>query len=90
MTTTLTFLFLSLFSGIAYISPLSLIYFPPLECSQKGLACKVLIGNCSGEGSVAPSSETPGPPDVHAKITAREDDSGQFVPIIDLRWSQLP
>ncbi|XP_073799206.1 interleukin-17 receptor A isoform X2 [Danio rerio] len=61
-----------------------------MDCSQKGLVCAVHSGNCSDEGLVVQVSEAPGSPVVTANIGGKEEESGLFVPIIDLRWSQLP
>ncbi|XP_051975341.1 interleukin-17 receptor A [Xyrauchen texanus] len=49
------------------------------------------LGNCSDEGWVMPRYEVPGSPGVTStKVTAYKDKSGQFVPILNLTWSQLP
>lgn len=49
-----------------------------------------VLGNCSDEGWVTPWAKVPCSPDVTANVKAKRDDSGQFVPVINLRWSQLP
>ncbi|XP_051545876.1 interleukin-17 receptor A [Myxocyprinus asiaticus] len=86
-----SFLLLMLASFVLKTSPLHLIDLPPMECSQKGLACKVQVGNCSDEGWVMPRYTVPGFPQVTStKVTAYKDKSGQFVPILNLTWSQLP
>lgn len=50
-----------------------------------------VLGNCSDEGWVMPWTKVPGSsPVVTASVKAKRDDSGQFVPVIHLTWSQLP
>uniref|UniRef100_A0A8C2DQ09 SEFIR domain-containing protein n=1 Tax=Cyprinus carpio TaxID=7962 RepID=A0A8C2DQ09_CYPCA len=83
-------LFFLLSCVIMKISPLHLIELPPMECSQEGVKCKVEVGNCSDEGLVVPRYNAPRLPNVTAKIAAKKDDSGQFAPVLNITWNQLP
>ncbi|KAK7117645.1 hypothetical protein R3I94_023015 [Phoxinus phoxinus] len=72
------------------ISTLHLIELPLMECSQEGVDCKVQLGNCSDEDWKMPRNKVPGSPQCTANVKAKRDESGQFVPIINLTWIQLP
>lgn len=49
-----------------------------------------VLGNCSDEDWKMPRYEAPGGvPSVTTNVKAKRDDSGQFVPIINLTWIQL-
>lgn len=49
-----------------------------------------VLVNCSEEDWKIPRYEAPHAPAVTANVTAKRDESGQFVPVINLTWIQLP
>lgn len=50
----------------------------------------MVLGNCSDEGLVVPRYNAPRLPNVTAKVAAKKDDSGQFAPVLNITWNQLP
>lgn len=49
-----------------------------------------VLVNCSEEDWKIPRNEAPHSPIVTANVTVKKDESGQFVPVINLTWIQLP
>ncbi|XP_059392095.1 interleukin-17 receptor A [Carassius carassius] len=51
----------------------------------------MVLGNCSDQGWVVPRDKAPRSPNVtEKKVAAKKDDSGQFVPVLYITWSQFP
>ncbi|XP_072915398.1 interleukin-17 receptor A-like isoform X2 [Hemitrygon akajei] len=57
------------------------------DCSQQGLNCTVLSGNCLDDSWLIPSTWTPSfPKELSVAITKQRNASGFYKPVLSIRW----
>ncbi|XP_056281459.1 interleukin 17 receptor A1a [Pseudoliparis swirei] len=73
---------------VSLASAVTVLSWPPLNCSRQGLRCKVTTSYCMDSGWLEKNRYTPSSPEgLQVSVDTRRDEAGRLQPVLSANWS---